>query len=72
MTFSSATTSKGTYNPNTGIWDIGNLNINESTTLKLTIKVINRGTLINTAEITSENEYDPSENIASQISINVT
>ncbi|MFA0833867.1 MAG: hypothetical protein ACC609_07650, partial [Methanobacterium formicicum] len=69
----SASPSKGNYNSSTGIWNIGNLAVNETVTLTLTVNAQKRGTYINHAEKVSQVEYDPnSENDASDITITVS
>ncbi len=56
-------TGSGSYNVNTGIWDIGTLNSLTSTTLTITAKITSSLagiTTTNFANITSQNEYNPS------------
>lgn len=49
------TATKGIYNPNTGIWDIGDLKIDDGIeTLWITVKSITTGEKINKAYITSD------------------
>ncbi len=48
-----------TYNPNNGIWNIGNFNATDQPKiLKITAKVIGTGTIKNTASRTAINEKD--------------
>src|SRR5690606_31339737 len=54
----SHSTATGSYNQETGIWSIGNLNNGNSATLTLTATVLGSGTYNNTALVTS-NEPDP-------------
>jgi uncharacterized repeat protein (TIGR01451 family) len=72
LTLLTAAASDGTYDSQTGVWNIGDLNINETATLTLTVKVnADSGTIINRAEKTAEDQYDPiTENDVSEISIN--
>src|SRR5690554_87712 len=58
-TYVSHTTSKGTYDPNSGEWNIGNLQaIFEEVTLEITATVNETGEYMNVATITSD-EPDP-------------
>jgi uncharacterized repeat protein (TIGR01451 family)/gliding motility-associated-like protein len=58
FTFQSASTSSGTYNNNTGIWSIGNLNAGSTVTLNLTALVKVNGPYVNSASA-SASENDP-------------
>jgi len=57
--FISATTSQGTYNSTTGIWQIGDLALNRSVTLNITVRVNASGSYTNTAEIVRALVIDP-------------
>lgn len=60
-TFVSHTASKGTYNPTTGVWDIGDLQaIHEIVTLEITATVNESGEYTNITTITSD---DPDPNL---------
>ncbi len=63
LTYFSNSPSQGSYEPSTGVWDIGYLdNPNNGTstaTLTLTAKVNSSGVISNTATRTAENEIDP-------------
>jgi uncharacterized repeat protein (TIGR01451 family) len=50
------------YDPITGIWNIGNLNGNDSITLSIVAQVTLQGPLYNLAEITATNEVDLDSN----------
>ncbi|MCE7698066.1 MAG: DUF11 domain-containing protein [Methanobacterium paludis] len=50
--------SQGTYDPTTGIWNIGNLNNGDNTTLTITALITGTGTIKNTAAKTNETETD--------------
>ncbi len=54
----SASPSKGSYDPVTGIWTIGNHDNGASATLAITAKVNSSGTYLNTATVEGA-EYDP-------------
>ncbi|MBE9257941.1 phytase [Dolichospermum sp. LEGE 00246] len=58
FTFISATPQQGTYNNQTGVWDVGEIAGNVTRTLKLTAKVTQSGALTNKAEITAQNQPD--------------
>ncbi|CAM3446471.1 PKD domain-containing protein [Flavobacterium chungbukense] len=58
-TFNGFTLSTGTYNPTTGIWNVGNLVNGDSETLQITAAVNSSGDYTNTAEITAGNLPDP-------------
>ncbi|ADL59042.1 DUF11 domain-containing protein [Methanothermobacter marburgensis] len=58
LQFVSATASKGTYNNNTGIWTIGNLNYFETVTLNITAMVEATGIIVNNANVTGD-VFDP-------------
>jgi uncharacterized repeat protein (TIGR01451 family) len=62
ITFVSATTTNGTYNPTTGIWDIAALNVNDTATLTINavVDVGRAGTAItNTSEVILSDNFDP-------------
>ncbi|HSG45387.1 MAG TPA: sortase, partial [Anaerolineales bacterium] len=59
FTFISASASKGTYSNATGIWQIGDLALNETVTLNMTVRVNNSGPYTNTAEIVASLILDP-------------
>jgi 3-phytase len=58
FTFISATPEQGTYNSQTGVWEVGEIAGNVTRTLKLTAKVTQSGALTNKAEITAQNQPD--------------
>ncbi|APG64217.1 hypothetical protein LPB136_02025 [Tenacibaculum todarodis] len=51
-----SSTTSTTYTGN--VWDIGNLNVNQTVSLQITATVNGAGTIINTAEITQSNQTD--------------
>ncbi|PKL66205.1 MAG: hypothetical protein CVV28_11920, partial [Methanobacteriales archaeon HGW-Methanobacteriales-1] len=73
LKFISYTTTQGTYNHNTGIWDIGSLNNGSYVWLNIAAQVVKSNTaIINIASKYSENEYDPyPENDFSNVTIHV-
>ncbi|MDD1462208.1 phytase, partial [Dolichospermum sp. ST_sed2] len=58
FTFVSATPQQGTYNSQTGVWDVGEIAGNAARTLQITAKIAQSGALINRAEITAQNQVD--------------
>jgi uncharacterized repeat protein (TIGR01451 family) len=66
-TYVSHTTSQGTYNQTTGVWNVGALDKDASATLQIVATVIATGTKTNTATVSSvtPNDYDTSNNTAS-------
>ncbi|MBB4801622.1 gliding motility-associated-like protein/uncharacterized repeat protein (TIGR01451 family) [Flavobacterium nitrogenifigens] len=58
-TFSSFTSTKGTYSNTTGKWNIGSLVNGDSQTLQLTAIVNAAGNYLNTAEVTASSLPDP-------------
>ncbi|MEJ8802336.1 T9SS type A sorting domain-containing protein [Pontibacter sp. H249] len=57
LTFQNATTTAGTYDPNTGIWTVGNLTNGASQTLTLTA-TINQSAVITTTATQTHTEFD--------------
>jgi uncharacterized repeat protein (TIGR01451 family) len=48
-----SSTGTGTYNNTTGVWTVGNLNVNQSATRNITVLVLGSGNYTNTASATS-------------------
>ncbi|MCS7198572.1 MAG: hypothetical protein NZ930_07870, partial [Candidatus Bipolaricaulota bacterium] len=59
LTFVSYTTSQGSYNPVTGIWTVGTLNVGASATLTIQAIVSTVEAITNTAEVTASDQLDP-------------
>ncbi len=57
-TIVASTPSQGEYDPNTGIWKVGNLRNGVNATLNLAIAASEPGLITNTAEITAMSELD--------------
>ncbi len=57
VTYVSSHASQGSYDPNTGIWTIGNLAVNQAVTLNITVTVNQTGQITNIA-VASGNEHD--------------
>jgi uncharacterized repeat protein (TIGR01451 family) len=51
-------TAFGNYNNTTGIWTIGNVAVNQTVTLLISVKALTQGTFFNRAEIWTCNEQD--------------
>ncbi len=70
LSFVLATAGQGTYDSKTGLWDVGAVDVNGSTTLKISAKVDGNGLLTNKAEITGQKQADvdstPGNNIATE------
>lgn len=59
FTFVSAVPSQGTYNGVTGLWVVGNLAVNATADLTLTVRVNLTGSYINIAQISASDQIDP-------------
>jgi uncharacterized repeat protein (TIGR01451 family) len=59
MTFVSATTSQGTYDPTTGTWRVGTVTTAFARTLLILATVASPNPQTNTAQITHADQYDP-------------
>ena len=60
VSFVSSSPSQGTFNPATGIWDVGTLNpTGGAAILSLVATVDTLGTITNTAQVTTSNQMDP-------------
>jgi uncharacterized repeat protein (TIGR01451 family) len=59
LTFVSATPSVGTYDAATGIWTVGALNATQAATLTVVARVTGAALIINTAEISNSDQFDP-------------
>jgi uncharacterized repeat protein (TIGR01451 family) len=59
VTFVSATPSQGTYNSNTNVWTVGNLAVNGTATLQVTVTLNTRAPVVNIAEVTASDQVDP-------------
>ncbi|WP_414470007.1 DUF7507 domain-containing protein [Methanobacterium sp. ACI-7] len=73
LQFVSASPSQGTYSFSSGIltWNVGDLDREASATLEIVVRVLQEGTITNTANVTG-NEYDPNHtNNQSSETINV-
>ncbi|NNJ10065.1 DUF11 domain-containing protein [Chloroflexales bacterium ZM16-3] len=53
------TPSKGSYNPATNVWSVGNLALNEVATLSLSVQLTGLGPFTNVAEVVASNQFDP-------------
>ena len=59
LSFISASSNQGSYDPTTGIWEVGNIRDGISTSLNVVAKVDIAGSFVNSAEITSVDQADP-------------
>jgi len=66
-TYVSSTTTKGTYEPSTGLWTIGTMNVSATETLTITATINPLGNYVNTAIITGNEIDDNLENNTSTV-----
>jgi len=75
-----SSTSTGSYNSLTGIWNVGSLAHSSTVTLQITAKVIGSGSITNTAQVSASDQLDsdsspnnnnPAEDDQSSVSITV-
>ncbi len=59
LTYVSHTASQGTYDPGTGVWNVGTIPVGGSATLDIVAQVAVTGAITNEAEVTAVNEADP-------------
>ena len=64
-------TSTGTYNPDTGVWFVGDLDANESVTLKIVVQVIRVGNITNNVNVTGTGHDTNLTNNNDSVSVNV-
>ena len=63
--------STGQYNPDTGVWFVGDLDANESVTLKIVVQVIKVGNIINNVNVTGTGHDSNLTNNNASVSVNV-
>ena len=63
--------SNGQYNPVTGVWFVGDLDANESVTLKIVVQVIKVGNIINNVNVTGTGHDSNLTNNNDSVSVNV-
>ena len=63
--------STGQYNPVTGVWFVGDLDANESVTLKIVVQVIKVGNIINNVNVTGTGHDSNLTNNNASVSVNV-
>ena len=63
--------SNGQYNPDTGVWFVGDLDNNESAILKIVVQVIKVGNIINNVNVTGTGHDTNLTNNNASVSINV-
>ncbi|MDR3222613.1 MAG: DUF11 domain-containing protein [Methanobrevibacter sp.] len=56
LIYNSFTSSKGNYDNNTGLWDIGELGVNETVSLDIIVKVNGSGKIANLAKLNTSNK----------------
>ena len=63
--------SNGQYNPDTGVWFVGDLDANESATLKIVVQVIKVGNIINNVNVTGTGHDTNLTNNNDSVSVSV-
>ena len=63
--------STGQYNPDTGVWFVGDLDANESATLKIVVQVIRVGNITNNVNVTGTGHDSNLTNNNDSVSVNV-
>ena len=63
--------SNGQYNPDTGVWFVGDLDANESVTLKIVVQVIKVGNIINNVNVTGTGHDSNLTNNNASVSVSV-
>ena len=63
--------STGQYNPDTGVWFVGDLDANESVTLKIVVQVIKVGNITNNVNVTGTGHDTNLTNNNASVSVNV-
>ena len=63
--------SNGQYNPDTGVWFVGDLDANESVTLKIVVQVIKVGNITNNVNVTGTGHDSNLTNNNASVSVNV-
>ncbi|MGV3607301.1 MAG: SpaA isopeptide-forming pilin-related protein [Planctomycetaceae bacterium] len=59
LSFVSSTASSGSYNSTTGVWTVGSVAVNGSQTLSIVTTMTGSSVVMNSAEITASNNFDP-------------
>ena len=59
VSFVSDTTSQGTYDPTTGLWNVGTVDVGSPQTLSIQATVTSPNPATNTARITHSDQFDP-------------
>ena len=63
--------SNGQYNPDTGVWFVGDLDANESATLKIVVQVLKIGNITNSVNVTGTGHDTNLTNNNASVSVNV-
>ncbi|HEU5088314.1 MAG TPA: DUF11 domain-containing protein, partial [Roseiflexaceae bacterium] len=59
LTFVASTPSQGSYDSNSGSWNVGSLANGATATLSIQVQVAAVGTIVNTAQISAAGQFDP-------------
>ena len=71
---------QGTYDPGTGLWDIGNITVGQTVTLVIDVRINGTGPILNIATVTSldqsdnqgDDSSDTSVDVPSTVNLNIT
>ncbi|WP_066972667.1 DUF11 domain-containing protein [Methanobrevibacter filiformis] len=72
LSFVGSSANRGSYNNNTGIWTIGNLNAGESAVLSIIATIIGNRTIVNIANVTVDQNNTDTRNGTGNATVNVT
>lgn len=72
LIYISHSSDKGEYDPNTGMWSIGELAVNETVVLNITTEALKAGSFTNTVSVTSNEEDRNSSNDEANCTVEVT
>lgn len=64
--------SKGEYDPETGVWNISDLAVNETVTLNITVEALTAGRITNTVIVSSNEDDNNTENNEASTTVEVT
>lgn len=63
---------KGEYDPETGVWNISDLAVNETVTLNITVEALTAGRITNTVTVSSNEDDNNTENNEASTTVEVT
>lgn len=68
LTYISHVVSQGAYNPATGRWDVGSLNLAGTATLTLRARITGVGPYVNVAQVSNSDQFDPDSTPGNNVS----